>query len=62
VLSPSGGIAAGKRTGKYRIGGDDVLTDESGKETGISQEDFAVAFIDEVEHPKAIGKRIGIGY
>lgn len=62
VLSPSGGIAPGTRTGHYRIGGDEVLTDASGKETGISQEDFAVAFIDEVEHPKAIGKRIGIGY
>ena len=62
VLSPSGTIAPGTRTGTYRVGGDDVLTDTSGKETGISQEDFAVAFIDEVEKPKAIGKRIAIGY
>lgn len=62
VLSPSGTIAAGTRTGKYRVGGDEVLTDASGKESGISQEDFAVAFIDEVEKPKAIGKRIAIGY
>lgn len=62
VLSPSGTIAAGARTGKYRVGGDEVLTDASGKESGISQEDFAVAFIDEVEKPKAIGKRIAIGY
>jgi len=62
VLAPSGGIAPGKRTGHYRVGGDEVLTDASGKESGISQEDFAVAFIDEVEHPKAVGKRISIGY
>lgn len=62
VLSPSGGIAPGKRTGHYRVGGEEVLTDANGKETGISQEDFAVAFIDEVERPKAIGKRVGIGY
>lgn len=62
VLSPSGGIAPGTRTGHYRVGGEEVLTDASGKETGISQEDFAVAFIDEVERPKALGKRIGIGY
>lgn len=62
VLSPSGTIAAGTRTGHYRIGGDEVLTDATGKETGISQEDFAVAFIDEVEKPKAIAKRIAIGY
>ena len=62
VLSPSGTIAPGTRTGKYRVGGDEVLVDASGKESGISQEDFAVAFIDEVEKPKAIGKRIAIGY
>ncbi len=62
VLSPSGSIAAGQRSGEFRIGGEDVLTDSAGKESGISQEDFAVAFIDEVEHPRAIGKRIGIAY
>ena len=62
VLAPSGNIAPGQRTGHYRVGGDEVLTDAAGKETGISQEDFAVAFIDELEHPKAIGKRVGIGY
>ena len=62
VLSPSGTIAPGTRTGKYRVGGDEVLVDAGGKESGISQEDFAVAFIDEVEKPKAIGKRIAIGY
>lgn len=62
VLSPSGSIAAGQRAGEFRIGGEEVLTDSTGKESGISQEDFAVAFIDEIEHPRALGKRIGIAY
>lgn len=62
VLAPSSGIAPGKRVGEFRVGGEEVLLDPSGKESGISQEDFAVAFIDEIENPRAIGKRIGIGY
>ena len=62
VASPSGSIKPGNRTGNYRVGGDEVLLNKNGKESGISEEDFAVAFIDEIEKPQAIGRRIAIGY
>ncbi len=47
-LSPAAVIAPGARTGKYRIGGDQLLTDGNG-ESRISVEDYAVAMLDEAE-------------
>lgn len=60
-VSPSIMIAPGERTGKFRIGGDELLKDPKG-ESKISQEDFAIAIIDEVEKPKHIRKRFTVGY
>lgn len=60
-VSPSIFIAPGERTGKFRIGGDQLLKDAKG-ESKISQEDFAVAMIDEVEKSKHIRKRFTVGY
>jgi putative NADH-flavin reductase len=60
-LSPSAMIAAGERTGKFRLGGDQLLTDDKGK-SSISYEDFAVAMIDELEKPAHARGRFTVGY
>ena len=63
VISPPPGAALhpGERTGVFRIGEDEVIVSDNG-EASISQEDLAVLFINEVEDPQSIGKRITIGY
>jgi len=60
-LSPSAEFAPGERTGKFRLGGDQMLVDAKGK-SWISMEDFAIAFVDEVEHPKHSRQRFTVGY
>ncbi len=60
-VSPSIMLVPGERTGKFRIGGDQVLKDAKG-DSRISQEDLAVAIIDELEHPRHIRKRFTVGY
>ena len=49
-LSPTATIELGKRTGRYRTGGDELIVDEQGQ-SHISAEDLAVAILDEVEQP-----------
>jgi putative NADH-flavin reductase len=58
-LSPPWDIEPGERTGKYRLGRDDMLYDEDGR-SYISNADFAVALLDELEHPKHIGMRFTV--
>lgn len=60
-LCPSAEFAPGTRTGKFRLGKDQLLTQPSG-ESRISMEDFAIAFIDELENPKHIRERFTVGY
>lgn len=60
-ISPSIIIAPGERTGKFRLGGDELLKDSAGN-SKISQEDFAIALIDECEKPKHVRKRFTVGY
>lgn len=60
-FSPAGNIAPGKRTGKFRLGKDDMIVDSNGK-SNISVEDFAVAMIDELERPAHHRERFTIGY
>ena len=60
-VSPSIVLAPGQRTGKFRLGGELVLKDEKG-DSRISQEDLAVAIIDELEKPRHIRKRFTVGY
>jgi putative NADH-flavin reductase len=60
-LSPSALFTAGQRTGKFRLGTDQLLTAEDGK-SWISFEDFAVALADEIEHPAHIRQRFTVGY
>jgi putative NADH-flavin reductase len=60
-LSPSIIIAPGERTGKFRTALDELLKDANG-DSRISQEDFAVAMLDEVEKPQHIRQRFTVGY
>jgi hypothetical protein len=60
-VSPSIMIVPGERTGKFRLGGDELLKDAKG-DSRISQEDFAIAMIDEVEKPQHVRKRFTVGY
>jgi len=60
-LSPSALFDSGNRTGKFRLGGDQLLVDQAGK-SWISFEDFAVAMADEIERPAHIRKRFTVGY
>ena len=60
-LSPSALFTAGERTGKFRLGIDQLLTAADGK-SSISFEDFAVALADEIEHPAHIRQRFTVGY
>jgi uncharacterized protein len=60
-LSPQALFTAGERTGKFRLGTDQLLTAADGK-SWISFEDFAVALADEIERPAHIRKRFTVGY
>lgn len=60
-FSPAGSIEPGKRTGKFRLGDDKLVTDAKG-DSRISIEDYAVALINEAEKPEHVGRRFTIGY
>jgi len=49
-LSPSAELNPGHRTGKFRLGNDQLLVDATGQ-SKISVQDYAVAMIDELERP-----------
>lgn len=60
-LSPAVEIGPGERTGNYRTTDDRVLFDAEGR-SFISYEDYAVAVLDELEHPRHVGRRFGVAY
>lgn len=60
-LSPSAEFVPGRRTGKFRLGGDDLLVDPNGR-SWISMEDYAIAMVDELEHPHHTLQRFTVGY
>ncbi|ARQ00489.1 NAD(P)-dependent oxidoreductase [Pseudorhodoplanes sinuspersici] len=60
-VSPAALIDFGQRTGKFRIGGDQLLVDDKGNST-ISFEDFAVAMADELEQHKHSRQRFTVAY
>lgn len=60
-FSPAGFFEPGQRTGKFRLGKDQLITDEKG-DSRISYEDYAVALVDELEYPANIRQRFTIGY
>jgi putative NADH-flavin reductase len=61
MLSPSAVIAPGERTGQFRLGQDQMLSDAQGN-SHISVQDYAVAFIDELEKPAHARQRFTVGY
>lgn len=60
-VSPSAFIEPGERTGKFRLGKDQLLTNEKGV-SRISNQDFAVAVINELETPEHKQTRFTVGY
>jgi hypothetical protein len=61
AISPAASIQPGERTGKFRLGLDQLIEDDEG-ESRISREDFAVAILDELEKPQHVRKRFTAGY
>lgn len=60
-LSPAAHLVPGERTGRFRLGGDQLLVDAAGQST-ISVQDYAVALIDELEQPAHSRKRFTLAY
>jgi uncharacterized protein len=60
-LSPSAILEPGERTGTFRLGQDTLLTAANGK-SWISIEDYAIALVDELEHPQHRRERFTVGY
>jgi len=59
-LSPSALFVPGERSGKFRLGGDPLLSNEKGSR--ISFEDYAIALVDEIEKPAHSRQRFTVGY
>lgn len=60
-FSPAGAFVEGKRTGKYRLGKDNLIVDDKGN-SAISVADYAKAMVDELETPAHHKERFTIGY
>lgn len=60
-LSPAAEIFPGDKTGNFRLGLDNLLTDAEGK-SRISNGDYAAAMLDEAEQPQHLNKRFSVAY
>lgn len=60
-LAPAALLEPGQRTGRFRLGGDRLLTDAQGR-SRISVQDYAVAMIDELERPAHSRQRFSVAY
>ncbi|MEE1825096.1 NAD(P)H-binding protein [Streptomyces sp. BE20] len=60
-LSPAALLEPGERTGRYRLGRDELVVDAAGT-SAISMEDLAVALLDEAEHPAHLRSRFTVAY
>lgn len=60
-FSPSAFFGPGERTGKFRLGGDDLLAGADGQ-SRVSMEDYAIAAVDELEKPAHSRRRFTVGY
>jgi hypothetical protein len=60
-FSPAAFFVPGERTGKFRLGTNQLIADEQG-DSRISLEDYAIALVDELETPKHERSRFTIGY
>ncbi len=61
LLSPAAMLAPGERTGVFRLGGDQLMTDAQGQ-SRISVADYAVAMLDELERPAHRRQRFSVAY
>jgi len=55
-VSPAALLEPGQRSGRYQLGDDELLFDESGR-SRISMEDFAIAMLDEAENSRHVRRR-----
>lgn len=60
-VSPPLEIKAGERTGKFRLGTDQLLRDPAGS-SRISEADFAIAILDELANGQFIRRRFTVSY
>ncbi len=60
-FSPAAFFEPGQRTGKFRLGKDQLISDAQGN-SRISMEDYAIALADELEKPQHERQRFTIGY
>ena len=62
-FSPAGEFdERGERTGKFRLGKDDLIIDPVTNSSHISVQDYAIAMVDELEKPAHHKERFTIGY
>ena len=60
-VSPAALVTPGKRTGRFRLGTEQLVMNAKGH-SEISAEDFAIAVLDEVEQPRHIRQRFTAAY
>jgi uncharacterized protein len=60
-FSPAVQIGPGERTGKFRLGKEQVVKDDAGV-SKISYDDYAIAMVDELERGQNLKSRFTIGY
>ena len=60
-LSPAAYFVPGKRTGKFRLGTNELISDAKG-ESKISFADYAIALVDEIEKPAHERASFSVGY
>ncbi len=60
-FSPAAFFEPGPRTGKFRVGKDDLISDAQGN-SKISFPDYAIALVDELEKPQFERARFTVGY
>ncbi|WP_341852679.1 NAD(P)-dependent oxidoreductase [Vibrio vulnificus] len=60
-ISPAAEIFPGEKRHQYRVGGDQLLSDDDGK-SQISVADYAAALLDVLETNQYLNQRIGVAY
>jgi putative NADH-flavin reductase len=60
-LAPAAYFDPGERTGKFRLGTNNLIADASGQ-SRISMEDYAIAMVDELETAEHPRMRFSVGY
>lgn len=60
-IAPAAYFVPGERTGRYRTGTNNLVSDEKG-ESRISFADYAIALVDEIEKPKHEKALFSVGY